>query len=176
MNNMEPEKTKLEGVLLLKPRVFEDHRGEYIEIYNENIYKNLGIKVNFVQDDISVSSKNVLRGLHGDENTWKLISCLFGKFQLAVVNCNKDSTDFGKSQTFVLSDKNRYQVLVPPKFANGHLVLSETAIFHYKQSTYYEGAEKQFTYRWDEPQFKIWWPIKNPILSPRDELVPHIKK
>jgi len=171
---MEFCKTKLEGVSLLKPEIFEDHRGEYIEIYNEKNYNELGVDVNFVQDDISISSKNVLRGLHGDENTWKLISCLYGKFLLAVVNCDKNSKNFGKSQTFNLSDKNRHQVLVPPKFANGHLVLSDLSIFHYKQSTYYQGASEQFTYRWDEPKFNIWWPIKYPILSPRDESVPYL--
>lgn len=171
---MEFIKTDLEGVLLIKPDIFEDHRGDYVEIFNEKVYKENGIGVNFVQDDISLSSKNVLRGLHGDENTWKLISCLYGKFLLAVVNCDKNSDAFGKSKTFVLSDKNRHQVLVPPKFVNGHLVLSESAIFHYKQSTYYHGASKQFTYRWDEPKFGIWWPINNPILSPRDDLVSYL--
>lgn len=171
---MEFIETELEGVILIKPDIFEDHRGEYIEIFNEKLYKGNGVKVGFVQDDISVSRKNVLRGLHGDENTWKLISCLHGKFMLAVVNCDKDSNLFGKSKTFILSDRNRNQVLVPPKHANGHLVLSDLAIFHYKQNTYYKGAQYQFTYRWDEPKFGIWWPNKNPILSPRDENVPFL--
>ena len=169
------DKTRLTGVLFIKLDVFEDHRGQYIETYNEQVYRENGIAVQFVQDDISISSQNVLRGIHGDADTWKLISCLFGKFLLAVVNCDRESRDFGKWQTFTLSDTNRYQVLVPPKFGNGHLVLSEKAIFHYKQSTYYQSAEKQFTYRWDEPKFNIWWPIKNPILSPRDDLIDFIK-
>ena len=124
----------------------------------------------FVQDDISVSSKNVLRGIHGDDQTWKLVSCLYGKFYLVVVNCDKQSIDFGKWQSFVLSDKSRLQVLVPPKYGNAHLVLSDMTIFHYKQSTYYEPS-KQFTYKWDDSQLNIWWPIKNLILSQRDELV-----
>ena len=170
------EKTSLEGVLLLKLDVFEDHRGEYIETYNEKVYIDNGIDINFVQDDISVSSQYVLRGIHGDDNTWKLISCFYGRFLLAVVNCDKESRDFGKWQTFTLSDTNRHQVLVPPKFGNGHRVLSDKAIVHYKQSSYYQGAESQFTYRWDEPKFNIWWPIKHPILSPRDDSVSFIKK
>ena len=91
----------------------------------------------FLQDDISVSSQHVLRGIHGDAETWKLISCMYGKFYLVVVNCDNDSPDFGKWQSFVLSDRNRHQVLIPPKHGNGHLVLSEKAIFHYKQNTYY---------------------------------------
>jgi len=167
---MQVEKAELDGVLLIKPYVFEDHRGEYIETYNEQSYRESGIDVKFVQDDISVSGRGVLRGIHGDDKTWKLISCLYGRFYLVVVDCDKDSKEFGKWQSFVLSDKNRMQVLVPPSHGVAHLVLSEMAIFHYKQSTYYDRSS-QFTYRWNEPQFNIWWPLKNPILSQRDEFV-----
>lgn len=166
---MEVSKTKLDGVLLIKPDVFEDHRGEYIEIYNEELFRKNGININFVQDDISVSTKHVLRGIHGDPETWKLISCLYGKFYLMVVNCDTKSENFGKWQYFVLSERNRYQVLVPPKYGNAHLVLSDKAIFHYKQSTFYNPA-KQFTYRWNDPSLNLWWPVKNPILSQRDEV------
>lgn len=165
---MEISKTLLDGVLLVKPDVFEDHRGEYIETYNEKILSEHGIDIKFVQDDISVSTKHVLRGIHGDNETWKLISCLHGKFYLVTVNCDMESKNFGKWQSFVLSDRNRLQVLVPPKYGNAHLVLSDKAIFHYKQSTYYDRS-KQFTYRWNDETLNIWWPIKNPILSQRDE-------
>ena len=128
---MEVKKTKLDGVLLIKPpTVFEDFRGTYVEIYNEKLYTEAGIRVKFVQDDISVSSKHVLRGIHGDPETWKLISCLYGKFYLAVVNWDETSPQFGQWESFVLSDQNRLQVLVPAKFGIGHLVLSEQAIFH----------------------------------------------
>jgi dTDP-4-dehydrorhamnose 3,5-epimerase len=161
--------TKLPGVLLVKPTIFEDHRGEYIELYNEDLFREKGITVKFIQDDISVSSKHVLRGIHGDGETWKLISCLHGKFYLMVVNCDKDSKDFRKWQSFVLSDKNRQQVLIPPNHGNGHLVLSDMAIFHYKQNTYYN-PKGQFSYTWNDPQFKMWWPIKDPVLSQRDEV------
>jgi dTDP-4-dehydrorhamnose 3,5-epimerase len=163
------EKTGLVGVLLIKLDVFEDLRGEYVETYNEKLYREHGINVKFVQDDISISLKYVLRGIHGDAGTWKLVSCLYGRFYLVVVNCDTDSKDFGKWQSFVLSDRNRHQVLVPPKYGNAHLVLSERAIFQYKQSTYYDPTG-QFTYKWNDPKFNIWWPIKNPILSRRDEL------
>jgi len=166
---IEVSKTKLDKVLLIKPDVFEDHRGEYIETYNEDLYKRNGIDIKFVADDISISTQNVLRGIHGDAETWKLISCLYGKFYFVVVNCDVDSEDFGKWQSFVLSDMNRLQVLVPPKHGNAHLILSDNAIFHYKQSTYYDPT-KQFTYKWNDPKFNIWWPIKNPILSQRDEV------
>jgi len=165
------EKTQLPGVLLIKPSVFDDFRGEYVETYNEELYRQNGIEVKFIQDDISVSSRNILRGLHGDQHTWKLISCMYGKFYLVVLNYNCDSPHFGKWQGFSLSDRNRWQVLIPPKHGNGHLVLSEQAIFHYKQSTLYQGVEQQFTVAWNDPKFQIWWPIKNPILSRRDEFL-----
>ena len=95
---MQVSKTEMEGVLLIRLGVFEDFRGEYIETYNEAIYNENGINVDFVQDDISVSSQNVLRGIHGDSETWKLISCLHGKFYLVVVNCDTESKSFGKSR------------------------------------------------------------------------------
>lgn len=166
---MKVTKTKMNGVLLIKPHVFEDFRGQYVETYNEELYNSNGITMKFVQDDISVSSRNVLRGIHGDAETWKLISCHYGRFYLVVVNGDQESPDYGKWQSFVLSDANRHQVLVPPKHGNGHLVLSELTIFHYKQSTYYN-PKGQFTFLWNDPHLKIWWPIDNPILSQRDQL------
>ncbi|MGE3538407.1 MAG: dTDP-4-dehydrorhamnose 3,5-epimerase family protein [Candidatus Tectimicrobiota bacterium] len=166
---MEISRTKLEGVLLIKPpTIFEDFRGSYIETYNVQLYKEAGITVDFVQDDISVSSRHVLRGIHGDAETWKLVSCLYGKFYLVVLNWDQASSQFGQWEHFVLSDQNRLQVLIPPKHGNGHLVLSEQAIFHYKQSTYYNRAG-QFTCVWNDPSLNIWWPVKNPIVSRRDE-------
>ena len=168
-------KTKMNGVVLIKLDAFEDHRGEYVEIYNKDLYKKNGIDIDFIQDDISVSSQNVLRGIHGDEKTWKLISCLYGKFYLVVVNCDKKSKKFGQWQSFILSDRNKHQILVPPKYGNGHLVLSDKAIFHYKQSTYYDPS-RQFTYKWNDPKFNIRWPVKNPILSQRDKVGHYVKR
>ena len=166
---MEVFKTKLDGVLLIKPpTIFEDFRGTYVETYNEELYTKAGINVDFVQDDISVSSKHVLRGIHGDKETWKLISCLYGRFYLAVVNWDESSPQFRQTESHVLSDADRLQVLVPPKFGNGHLVLSDLAIFHYKQSTYYD-REGQFTLLWNDPELDIDWPVTDPILSMRDE-------
>jgi len=165
---MEVTKTKLDGVLLIKPpTIFEDFRGTYVETYNEKLYHEAGIKVKFVQDDISASSQNVLRGIHGDSKTWKLVSCLYGEFYLVVANWDKASPQFGQWESFTLSDRTRLQVLVPPKFGNGHLVLSQLAIFHYKQNTYYDRAG-QFTIPWNDPRLNIQWPVKNPILSKRD--------
>jgi dTDP-4-dehydrorhamnose 3,5-epimerase len=166
--------TKLKGVKLITPSVFEDHRGKYVEIYNEDDFNDNNIDVHFVQDDISVSYNNVLRGIHGDSETWKLISCLHGEFYLVVVNCDNDSEDFGKWESFVLSDENRNQVLVPPKYGNGHYVLSESAIFHYKQNTNYNPSG-QFTYKWNDPELAIDWPTDKPILSKRDEIGEFVK-
>jgi len=165
---MEVTKGKLDGVVVIKPpTIFEDFRGTYVETYNQEIYREAGITVDFVQDDISVSTQHVLRGIHGDRETWKLISCLSGKFYLVVVNWDSASPQYGQWEAFTLSEQNRLQVLVPPKFGNGHVVLSEQAIFHYKQSSYYDRAG-QFTLIWNDPQLKIWWPIERPIVSQRD--------
>lgn len=165
---LEVSKTKLDGVLLIKPpTIFNDFRGTYVENYNEKLYREAGIDVKFVQDDISVSRKNVLRGLHGDADTWKLISCLYGQFYLVVVNWDEASPQYRQWESFTLSDQNRLQVLIPPKFGNGHLVQSKLAIFHYKQSTYYNRAG-QFTIPWNDPDLNIDWPVKKPILSKRD--------
>lgn len=165
---MKIENTELEGVLLITPStIFEDFRGEYIETYNKNEFNKSGIDIEFIQDDFSISRKNVLRGIHGDTNTWKLVTCLSGAFFLVVVNNDKESKQYKKSISLTLSDRNKLQVLIPPKFGNGHLILSETAIFHYKQNTLYDRSS-QFTIKWNDPEYSIYWPIKNPILSIRD--------
>jgi dTDP-4-dehydrorhamnose 3,5-epimerase len=171
---MEVQKTKLDGVLLIQPPTnFEDFRGSYVELYNEQLYNDAGIHVKFIQDDISESSRHVLRGIHGDSKTYKLVSCLHGTFYLVVVNWDEKSPQYRQWEAFTLSDKNRLQVLIPPKFGNGHVVLSEKAIFHYKQNTFYD-RPGQFTLAWNDPVLKIWWPIKNPIVSQRDECIEHV--
>ena len=165
---MQVKQTKLDGVRLITPDVFEDFRGQYVETYNEELYRKNGIDVKFVQDDISRSSRHVLRGIHGDAETWKLISCLHGSFYLMVVNNDPGSNQYREWEAHTLSEGNRDQILVPPNFGNGHLVLTESAIFHYKQNTYYN-PRGQFTIKWDDPEYAMWWPIQNPILSRRDE-------
>ena len=162
------ETTALDGVLLVEPPTrFEDFRGEYVETYNQALYRAAGIEWEFIQDDVSISSRHVLRGLHGDATTAKLISCLVGKFYLVVVNNDPASPQYRQWTSFTLSEKNRLQVLVPPKFANGHLVLSDTAMFHYKQTSEYDRSG-QFTLLWNDPELGLWWPIKDPIVSRRD--------
>ena len=161
-------KTKLKGVLQICPYIFKDRRGQFVETHNEALYRKKGINVKFVQDDISISRKNVLRGIHVDNKAWKLVSCLFGKLYVVIVNCNEKSRDFGKWQGFLLSEEDKSQILIPPKYGCGQLVLSKKAIFSYKQSTYYD-PKRQFSYKWNDSRFKIKWPIKNPILSERDK-------
>ena len=169
------EKTKLDGVLLIKPQPFEDFRGHYLELYNKELYAKNGITVDFIQDDISMSRKHVLRGIHGDHKTWKLVTCLWGEFYLVVVNCDESSPMFGKWESFTMSDQNHFQVLIPPKHGNAHVVLTDHAIFHYKQSEYYVSGQK-FFYRYDDPRFNIAWPVKEPLLSKRDELAKYIPR
>jgi dTDP-4-dehydrorhamnose 3,5-epimerase len=169
MNKFNIEKTKLSQVLKITPAtIFNDFRGTYLETYNKPLYTENGIAINFIQDDISISKQNVLRGIHGDNKTWKLVSCLSGKFFLVVVNWDSNSSEYQKWISFEMDASNPYQILIPPKFGNGHLITSKEAIFHYKQSTLYD-RESQFTIYWNDIKLNIPWPIKNPIISKRDK-------
>tara|TARA_B100000029_G_scaffold139005_1_gene134060 strand:+ start:163 stop:654 length:492 start_codon:yes stop_codon:yes gene_type:complete len=146
---------------------FKDHRGFYWTSWKSNKFKN----IKFKHDKFSLSKKNVLRGLHGDTKTWKLVSCPYGKFKLVVVNCIKKSKDYLKHKTWILSQANGLQILIPPKYANGHLCLSKECLFHYKLS--YKGSytdhKNQFSIKWNDPKINIKWGIKKPILSSRDK-------
>ncbi len=165
------KESKLKGVYEINPiSIFEDYRGEYVQLYSEKEYKQLLPKnIHFLEDDISITYKNCFKGIHGDDRTYKLISCLSGCFYLVILNNDKDSKDYGKWTSYTLSDKNKIQILVPPKFGNGHLAISDASIFHYKQTSYYEPS-RQFTVRWNDPLFNIRLPIKSPIISERDEV------
>lgn len=161
--------TPLHKVKLIEPPTnYEDFRGSYVELYNRALYREAGIAQEFVQDDISTSTRHVLRGIHGDDKTWKLVSCLHGRFYLVVLDLDETSPTCGRWTSFTLSDANRLQVLIPPRHGNGHLVMSDTAIFHYKQTTEYDRAS-QFTVLWNDPRYQIFWPVATPILSPRDQ-------
>jgi dTDP-4-dehydrorhamnose 3,5-epimerase len=162
------EKTSLDGVLVIHPLTqHEDFRGDYVETYNEELYRAAGITDKFVQDDYATSRRHVLRGIHGDAKTVKLISCLYGTIYVIVVNNDSASLQFRKWQSFTLSDRNRLQVYIPAKFGNAYLVMSDAAVFHYKQNTYYD-RPGQFTLKWNDPAYKFWWPVREPILSERD--------
>jgi len=162
------EKTKLDQVLVIYPPTnFEDFRGRYLETYNLEIYSQAGVEQKFIQDNFSYSSQNVLRGIHGDSKTWKLVSCVSGSFYLLVVNNDKKSDQYKQWESFTLSSRNYRQILIPPNFGNGHLVLSKSAIFHYKQTTNYDRSS-QFTITWNDPKYDFWWPTSTPLLSMRD--------
>ena len=166
---------KLEEVAIIQPDVFYDYRGEYVETWNVENYKifdhlvNDGKSITFKQDDISTSVKHTLRGLHGDSKTWKLVSCVYGSLLQVVVDMRESSDTYLEYDMFSINDKNRQQILVPPGYANGHLVMSDFGIFSYKQSTLYGGPSEQFTVKWNDPKLNIPWPIDSPILSSRDK-------
>lgn len=147
---------------------FNDERGELWTLWEK--YK-FTPKLDFNHDKIAKSKKNVLRGLHGDSKSWKLITCLYGEIFLSVVDYRKSSKSFLQHKNFILNDKNKNSVLVPPMFANGHLVLSDECVFFYKWA--YDGSypdvDDQFSLRWDDPKLGIDWPTKLPILSNRDK-------
>lgn len=161
------EETMLKGVYLVKPSVHEDKRGNFYETYNEKEYKKAGLTAEFIQDDISKSVKGVLKGMHGDAGTYKLVQCAYGIVYAVVLNCDETSINFGKWQSFILSDVNKYQLYIPPMYGNGYYVMSDVAVYTYKQSTYY-GAYKQFTYKWNDERFKIEWPDEISVISERD--------
>ena len=152
-------------VKIYQPDSFEDFRGE---LYT--LFKQTNNDLIFNHDKVSVSRKNVLRGLHGDSKSWKLITCLAGEVMLVVVDNRKNSLNYLKWDSIILTAKNKKSVLVPPMFANGHLVLSNEATFFYKwsYSGKYPDVEDQFTLKWNDPNLGIHWPTYNPILSKRD--------
>ena len=166
---------KVKDIAIITPDIHYDYRGEYIETWNRENYAvfnhlvNNSNKIEFKQDDISTSVKHTLRGLHGDNKTWKLVSCVYGSLLQVVVDMRKSSSTYLEYDMFSINDKNRNQILIPPGYANGHLVMSDFGIFSYKQSTLYEGAKEQFTVKWNDPKINIPWPINNPILSSRDK-------
>ena len=167
---MEVFTTKLESVLLIKPpTVFEDFRGHYIETYNRNAYFTAGIPIDFIQDDISdVAPPRAAR------HPWRhqdLEADLLPAGQLLPGRGEQRPELVAVPRVggiYPVRDSNHLQVLVPPNFGNGHLVMSERAIFHYKQSTEYNRAG-QFTLPWNDPALNIWWPMPNPIVSERDQ-------
>lgn len=161
--------TKLHGVKLITPEKFEDHRGSYVELYDSKKFNSKVEKIDFVQDDISVSRKNVLRGLHGDYETTKLVTVLSGTGYALIADNRENSPTYKKWQSFILSGENRNQLLLPAGIGNSILALDEKIVYYYKQNTHFCDG-RQFTIKWDDPEWRFWWPTKNPILSMRDEL------
>lgn len=167
--NLTVTDTTLKGVKYLTTDRFEDLRGEYGGVYDEELYFANGLTEKMVADQVSFSYRNVLRGLHGDAKTTKLVQCLHGTVYAVVADCNPESADFGKWQSFILSDKNHKQLWVPPMYGLGYYAQTETVLFTYKLSHSLVPPEDQFTYRWDDPVFGIHWPGNMPILSARDK-------
>ena len=153
-------------VKIHQPDSFEDFRGELYTVFNQD-YNELV----FNHDKVAISRQHVLRGLHGDNKSWKLITCLSGEIYLIIVDFRPDSVNYLKWDSIVLTSKNKKSVLVPPMFANGHLVLSNEATFFYKWSYpgKYPDVKDQFSLNWKDPAINIHWPIDNPILSDRDK-------
>jgi len=160
---------KIKDLVNIKLDTFQDYRGEIWTVYSEE-YTDL----KFVADKITISRFGVLRGLHGDPHTAKLITCLSGQFQLAILDLRKDSETYGNVETFLISDCEPTVVIVPAGCVNAHLCLSDKCVFYYKWSEHYKGPDEQVTIAWDEPSLNIDWAIKSPILSERDKNgVPH---
>ena len=161
--------SKTLGLRVMTPSVFEDHRGQFIETFNLEAFDEEGGEIRFVRDAISVSHRHVLRGIHYDDCTWKLIQCLHGEIFFVVIDLREDSETYLRWDSFTLSEQNRLQVLVPPRHGNGHLVLSESCIFHYKLSEYYD-SDRERIFRWDDERAAIEWPVREPVLSQKDAL------
>lgn len=163
------KEANLKGVKIISPpTVFEDYRGDYVEIYNRDLYREAGITTDFKQDDYATSRQHVLRGMHGDPLTEKLIKCVHGCLYVVVIQADETKPQYLQWESFTVSDSNRIQIFVPAFFALGYLVMSPTGVFHYKQSAYYHET-KQFTIKWNDPRVNIQWPILTPILSMRDK-------
>ena len=167
--------TSLPGVCLIEPRVFEDERGFFFESYNELRFAEIGILDHFVQDNHSRSIRNTLRGLHYQVKhpQAKLCRVIQGEVLDVVVDVRRGSPTFGKWESGLLSAENKLQMYVPPGFAHGYLVLSETAEFLYKCSDFYR-PEYERGVAWYDPAIGINWGVRDPILSPKDARSPEL--
>jgi dTDP-4-dehydrorhamnose 3,5-epimerase len=159
----------LQGLVLIEPKVFGDARGFFMETWNLQKYQAAGIAAPFVQDNISVSRRGSLRGLHfqNPNPQGKLVSVLQGEVLDVVVDLRLPSATFGKSEAVLLSSENKRQFYIPPGFAHGFAVLSETAMFHYKCTGFYSPKD-EMTLRWNDPVLGIQWPVAEPIVSEKD--------
>ncbi|MBX2974628.1 MAG: dTDP-4-dehydrorhamnose 3,5-epimerase [Ignavibacteriaceae bacterium] len=167
---MEIVETRIDDLIVLKPKVFGDSRGYFYEEYREDVLSSLGINVKFVQDNISKSVKNTIRGLHyqiGDFAQGKLCHVLVGKVLDVAVDIRFGSPTFGKCYAIELSDENHLFYWIPPGFAHGFAVLSETALFHYKCTAYYNKASEK-TLLYNDPELNIDWKVETPIVSEKD--------
>ena len=168
--------TPLAGVLEIEPRIFNDSRGYFLESYQRLRFTGAGIEVNFVQDNLSFSRKNTLRGLHyqNPRGQAKLVQVFQGEVFDVVVDIRRGSRSFGQWYGTRLSLENKHQLFIPTGFAHGYCVLSETALFYYKCSDYYV-PECEAGVLWSDPDLGIDWPMKQPLLSEKDAEYPRLK-
>ena len=169
--------TELRGVRIIRPTVFSDERGVFMEVYKREPFAEAGIETEFVQDNCSKSKANVLRGLHyqrGDAAQAKLVQCSKGTILDVVVDINTASDSFGRSKSIVLSEHNNRMVYVPRDYAHGFLTLSDTATVRYKVDTEYS-PDDEAGIIWDDPTAAIDWPADDPILSEKDTTWPTLE-
>ena len=168
-SNLQIVETSLPGVLVVKPRAFEDPRGFFMETYRQNALADAGIRETFVQDNHSHSSRGVLRGLHYQLHhpQAKLCRVVTGEVLDVAVDIRMGSPNFGKWVGVVLSAGNRTQIYIPKGFAHGFVVRSETADFLYKCSDYYDGPDDRGVL-WNDPDLAIDWDTLDPIISGKD--------
>jgi len=163
-------KTDLDGVVVIEPQFFQDHRGFFFESYNKRRLAEKGFDITFVQDNHSRSAKGVLRGLHYQNMKGplhRLMRCTIGEIWYTVVDLRVGAPTFGKWFATTLSAENKKQVLIAPEFAHGFVVMSDVAEVQYKLSGYHDPAADA-AIAWDDPDIGIPWPVKEPILSDRD--------
>ena len=166
----------IQGPKIIEPDIYPDARGFFCETYNQKRYAENGIDTIFVQDNMSSSKKSALRGLHYQfpHTQAKLVQVIQGEVLDVIVDIRQKSPTFGQWAGVTLSAENNRQFFVPEGFAHGYCVLSETALFTYKCSDFYApDCEKGIL--WCDPDINIDWPIKNPILSDKDQLYPCLK-
>ena len=171
------EKLELEGLVLVKPTIFKDGRGFFIEAYKRGDFEKAGIKEEFVQDNHSRSLKGVLRGLHFQRDPHaqgKLVRCIRGRIFDAAVDIRKGSATFGRWAGFELNEDNSWMLYIPPGFAHGFLVLSDDAEIIYKCTSEYSPADDGGI-RWNDPQIAVAWGINNPVVSEKDKNLPLLK-
>jgi dTDP-4-dehydrorhamnose 3,5-epimerase len=164
---------RLQGLKLIKPKVFKDNRGFFLESFKQPLYQQLGIQEIFLQDNHSFSQKGCIRGMHFQSfpGQAKLVRAAVGKIFDVAVDIRSDSPTFGEWEGVILDDENHYQLFVPVGFAHGFCVLSEEAHVMYKVSTPYDPLHEK-GFRWDDSHVNIQWPIKDPVVSERDEKSP----
>jgi len=169
--------TKLAGVLIIEPKVFGDSRGFFKETFQAERYREAGIEYTFVQDNYSRSQKGVLRGLHFQiiKPQGKLVSCPKGAVFDVAMDIDPESTTYGQYVGVELTEENHKQLWVPPGYAHGFCVLSETADFQYKCTDYYDPSDEGGVI-WNDPDVAIEWPITHPSLSSKDALLPTLTK